>query len=89
VSFPLPFVSEDAGFRGAVFADVGQIFGSDLAPALDFGGTFADTTLRSSVGASIIWSSPIGVLRVDFAKVLSSAPYDVPQVIRFSVGTQF
>lgn len=89
VTFPLPFVSEDAGFRGAVFADAGMLFGTDLAPGLDIGGTFNDTTLRASVGASIIWASPIGVLRVDVARVLSQASYDVPQIVRFSVGTQF
>lgn len=89
ISFPLPFISEDAGFRGAVFADAGMLFGTDLPGGLDFGGTFADTTLRASVGASVMWASPIGLLRVDYARVLSSAAYDVTQTIRFSVGTQF
>ncbi len=89
VSFPLPFISEDAGFRGAVFADAGMLFGTDLPGGLDFGGTFGDTTLRASVGASVTWASPIGLLRVDYARVLSSASYDVTQALRFSVGTQF
>lgn len=89
LTFPMPFISEDAGFRGAVFADAGMLFGTDIAPGLDFGGTFGDTTLRASVGASILWASPIGLLRVDYARVLSSAAYDVEQSLRFSVGTAF
>ncbi len=45
--------------------------------------------LRSSIGASLIWNSPLGPLRFDFAKVLSKAPGDQTQVFQFSGGTSF
>ncbi|MET4632702.1 outer membrane protein insertion porin family [Kaistia defluvii] len=87
--FPLPLFPEEFGLRGAVFADAGSLWGSDLEglPA----GTYLqdDSTIRSSVGASIIWNSPFGLLRADFAEALTKADYDKTQVFRFSAGTQF
>ncbi len=45
--------------------------------------------LRSSVGASILWASPLGPIRFDYAFVLSKGSYDVTQAFRFSGGTSF
>jgi outer membrane protein insertion porin family len=45
--------------------------------------------LRASVGASIIWASPLGPIRFDFARAVSKAKYDVTQFFRFSGGTSF
>lgn len=45
--------------------------------------------IRSSVGASILWNSPLGPIRFDFAKVLSKEKYDETQFFRFSGGTRF
>ena len=87
LTFPLPLVPEDLGFRGGVFADAGMLFGVDGLPGPT---TFvSDTILRSSVGVSLLWTSPIGLLRFDYAWVLSSAPYDRQQAFRFSAGAQF
>jgi outer membrane protein insertion porin family len=46
-------------------------------------------TIRSSVGASIIWASPMGPIRFDYSFVLSKARYDVTQAFRFTGGTSF
>jgi outer membrane protein insertion porin family len=48
-----------------------------------------ETALRSSVGASLIWNSPVGPLRFDFSQVLSKAPGDRTQLFQFSGGTSF
>lgn len=85
--FPLPIVG-DLGFRAALFADAGVLTGVDgplpgPTPFLD------DAGLRASVGASVMWASPFGLIRVDFSKVLSASPYDVQQPIRLSVGGTF
>lgn len=48
-----------------------------------------DNGVRSSVGASLIWQSPFGPLRFDYAWVLSQAQYDQTQAFRFSGGTRF
>lgn len=45
--------------------------------------------IRSSVGASILWASPLGPIRFDYAYALSKDKYDVTQAFRFSGGTSF
>ncbi|MFS8038022.1 outer membrane protein assembly factor BamA [Xanthobacter sp. AM11] len=50
---------------------------------------YDDNVVRSSVGASLIWQSPFGPLRFDYAWVLSQAQYDQTQAFRFSGGTRF
>lgn len=45
--------------------------------------------IRSSIGASLIWQSPFGPLRFDYAWALSKANYDQIQEFRFSGGTRF
>ena len=45
--------------------------------------------IRSSVGASLIWASPLGPLRFDYAVALTKDKYDQTQAFRFSGGTQF
>jgi outer membrane protein insertion porin family len=47
------------------------------------------TAVRSSVGASILWESPVGPIRMDFAKVLTKQSYDVEQMFRFGAQTNF
>jgi outer membrane protein insertion porin family len=53
--------------------------------------TVGDDTMqvRSSVGASIIWSSPMGPIRFDFAKAITKNQYDQTQFFRFSGGATF
>ncbi len=46
-------------------------------------------TIRSSVGASLLWASPLGPIRFDYAFVLSKAQNDVGQAFRFSGGGSF
>lgn len=84
VQFPMPMLPPDLGLRGAVFADAGILTGTDLS------GDIGDSdSIRSSVGASLLWASPFGLLRADFAHVLTKEDYDETQVFRFSAGTQF
>jgi len=45
--------------------------------------------IRSSVGASLMWQSPVGPIRMDFAKVLSKQSYDDEQFFRFGAATKF
>ena len=45
--------------------------------------------IRSSVGASLLWASPLGPIRFDYAFVLSKAQNDVGQAFRFSGGGNF
>ena len=45
--------------------------------------------LRSSVGVSLLWKSPLGPIRFDYAWVLSKATGDRVQAFRFSGGGSF
>ncbi len=45
--------------------------------------------IRSSVGASLIWASPMGPIRFDFAFPLSKGKYDQTQIFNFSGGATF
>jgi outer membrane protein insertion porin family len=50
----------------------------------------ADTSsIRSSVGGSLMWNSPVGPIRMDFAKVLTKEKYDETQFFRFGASTRF
>jgi outer membrane protein insertion porin family len=48
-----------------------------------------DHTIRSSVGASIIWASPLGPIRIDYAYAVTKGKYDQTQAINFSGGSTF
>ena len=45
--------------------------------------------IRASVGASLIWNSPMGPIRFDFALPVSKGKYDQTQVFNFSGGATF
>ena len=105
IRFPLPFVPDDLGFGGAVFADAGTLYGTDAASfaakfcakstnaatcaATPFATPEDSDGIRSSVGGSIIWNSPIGPLRADFAWALTKEYFDQTQVFRFGAATKF
>ncbi len=86
-TFPLPLVPQDLGFRGAVFADAGTLFGSDLRS--DAGAEGTDMSIRASVGAGLVWNSPFGALRVDYAVPVAKEDFDETQEFRFSMANQF
>jgi outer membrane protein insertion porin family len=51
---------------------------------------FADTAaVRASAGASILWDSPFGPLRFDFAYPFLKQSYDRTQFFAFGGGTKF
>ena len=82
------------GFTGRTnFSPNGVCTPSDVFPAFTQGNCItvgADSTLiRTSAGGSIIWSSPLGPIRFDFAKAITKSQFDQTQFFRFSGGTTF
>jgi outer membrane protein insertion porin family len=75
----------------AVFADAGSLFNASgrAKAVVDPGDLLDDSTVRSSVGGSILWNSPVGPLRVDFAHALTKEDYDDEQFFRFGASTKF
>jgi len=87
LEFPFPVLPENYGIRGAVWADVGYVGDASamIAPALVTTGV--TQKLRSSVGVSLIWNSPFGPLRGDFAQVLQKDSGDQTQMFQFTIST--
>jgi outer membrane protein insertion porin family len=85
---PVPWIPPESGLRFSVFADAGSLWGfagSGSTPALSQSLKVADSkTIRSSMGAGLIWDSPFGPMRVDYAYPTSKAAFDVTQRLRFS-----
>lgn len=48
-----------------------------------------DKTIRTSVGGSIIWASPLGPIRIDVAYPVMKGKYDQTQFVNFSGGASF
>jgi outer membrane protein insertion porin family len=108
LQFPIPGVPKDLGVRLAVFADAGSVWdyqgptqtqlqqmfqGQTITPSSD------DMKVRASVGAGILWDSPFGPLRLDYAHAFlkescdsymtGGSQCDKLQAIRFGGGTKF
>jgi outer membrane protein insertion porin family len=47
------------------------------------------SVIRTSVGVGLIWASPFGPLRFDFAVPITKGRYDVVQEFKFGGGTSF
>lgn len=82
------------GFSGRTnFTNGGPVVPTDTAPLFTQGNTIqvGDNTARprTSVGVSLIWASPLGPIRFDFAKALTKDPFDQTQIFNFSGGTTF
>ncbi|MCF3639077.1 outer membrane protein assembly factor BamA [Rhizobium sp. TRM95111] len=89
VTFPLPFISRDSGFRGAVFADAGTLYGKDVKTVAADKVRGTDMEWRASVGASVLWASPFGPLRFDYAIPVKKESYDETQRFKFGISSQF
>jgi len=86
--FPLPLVPESLGLRGAVFADAATLYGTELGsdrvrPGSD------DMKWRASAGIGLMWASPFGPLRIDYAIPLAKEKTDDTQEFNFGISTRF
>ncbi len=90
---PMPFVTPDAQLKVALFSDTGSLWATNastvpsMAASLSPSQQIANSrAVRASVGASLIWDSPFGALRVDYAYPVAKQPYDVTQRLNFTAG---
>jgi outer membrane protein assembly factor BamA len=87
LTFPLGLPTE-LGVRGSAFTDFGTLREVDASPRP--GEVFRDTgTIRASVGVGLSWRSPLGPIRLDFAKAVKKEDFDRDEFFRFSLGTRF
>jgi outer membrane protein insertion porin family len=83
--FPLPFVPESLGLKGAAFVDAATLYGNDL----DEADTSVDSSWRAAAGIGLVWASPFGPLRVDYTVPLAKEDSDEEQNFNFGVSTRF
>ena len=85
--FPIG-LPEEYGVKGGAFLDVGSVWGLD-----DTAGTAGpvddDFHLRSAIGLSLFWETPIGPLRFNFSRALSKEDYDLEQNFDLTISTKF
>ena len=86
--FPLPLVPESFGLRGAVFADAATLYGSELSAA-DVDQSTTGMKWRASAGVGLLWASPFGPLRIDYAIPLKKEKTDNTQEFNFGISTRF
>jgi outer membrane protein insertion porin family len=102
LQMPFWFLPKEVGLKGALYADAGSLW--DYKGPTSWTATgevnspqcpncamqFTDTnTVRSSVGVGLIWQSPFGPLRFDYAVPLTKGKNDVVQQFKFGGGTSF
>ncbi len=87
--FPLG-LPEEYGIGGGLFLDVGSVWSLD-----DIDGTGGPASvddglhLRSAVGFSVFWDTPLGPLRFNFSKALVKQDYDKEQNFDLTISTKF
>ena len=99
---PFWFLPREVGLKGAVYADAGSLWDYkgptswaatgevNSASCPTCGLQYDDSkVIRSSVGVGLIWASPFGPLRFDYAMPLTKGKYDTVQQFKFGGGTSF
>ena len=101
---PLYFLPKEIGIKVAAFADAGNVWGYEGPTSWNVTGETLQvgldsaSNIRSSVGVGLIWDSPLGPLRFDFAyplkkycgiNSLGGEVCDKTQMFRFGGGTKF
>ncbi|WP_208436081.1 outer membrane protein assembly factor BamA [Bartonella phoceensis] len=91
VQFPIPIVPEGLGLRGALFADIATLYGNNYQPVFQGEAAVIHTksAWRSSAGVSLMWDSPFGPLRFDYAWPITKQEGDRLQKLNFGISTKF
>ncbi|WP_371154064.1 outer membrane protein assembly factor BamA [Jannaschia sp. 2305UL9-9] len=89
--FPIGFLPEEYGISGAVFADVGSVWGLDDTAGGTAGTQEVDDGffLNSAVGVGILWDTQIGPLRFNFTRAVKKRTYDRVQNFDLTIETRF
>jgi outer membrane protein insertion porin family len=101
VQMPFWFLPKEVGLKGAVYADAGSLWDyqgptsnpltGEVNSALCKCAMVYDNSniVRTSVGVGLIWASPFGPLRFDYAVPITKGQYDRVQQFKFGGGTAF
>ena len=86
VTAPMPGVPEDFGLRLAGFVDAGTMYGNKVSTSQT---VKDDNSIRASAGIGVMWASPFGPIRVDYAVPFAKEDYDEEQRFRFGMSNTF
>jgi outer membrane protein insertion porin family len=94
VQTPLYFLPKEVGVKLAGFVDAGSLWDYKGPTSYDginmpLGDTNDGAPIRASAGIGLLWDSPLGPIRFDFAFPFMKESYDKTQWFRFSGGTTF
>lgn len=81
VLFPFPGAGNDRTLRMYGFFDFGNVYGENES--------FSLADVRASTGLGISWISPVGPLRLAFARPVRTFNGDRIQSLQFQIGTSF
>ena len=85
--FPLG-LPEEYGINGGAFLDVGSVWGLDNTAGT--GGPVDDSLhIRSVIGLSVFWKTPLGPLRLNFTHAIQKESYDKEQTFDLTIETRF
>ena len=89
--FPINLVPEEYGISGALFYDMGSVWGLDNVNGGPAGLDIVDDSfeLRSAIGFGILWDTQIGPLRFNFTNAINSETADREQSFDFTISTRF
>jgi outer membrane protein insertion porin family len=94
VQTPLYFLPKEVGVKLAGFVDAGSLW--DYKGPTSYNGFTVDlrdsndgAPIRAAAGFGLLWDSPLGPIRFDFAFPFMKESYDKTQWFRFSGGTSF
>ena len=85
--FPLG-LPEEYGINGGAFVDVGSVWGLDDT-AGSTGQVDDSMHIRSVIGLSILWKTPLGPLRLNFTRAIKKESYDKEQTFDLTIATKF
>ncbi len=90
LEFPIGFPKE-FGVSGAVFCDIGALWGFDIKLPDLYTKSNAYNTVepRVSYGFGLIWLTRFAPIRIDYATPLRRKPYDQVQHFHFRLSTSF
>jgi outer membrane protein insertion porin family len=78
-------ISKDLSMRWTVFSDFGSVWETDYPSGVTGAN---DSSIRSSLGAGLLWDTFIGPMSFYWAKPTAKKSYDKTRTFQFTIGTR-
>jgi outer membrane protein insertion porin family len=87
--FPLG-LPEEYGLSGGVFFNAGSVWGLNNTDGAGGPNSVDDAfELRTAVGVSLFWTTPLGPLRFDFSQPIDKNAFDETQTFNLTIAAEF